>query len=109
MESFLNKIKLKVVYLWYDYLTYRSTKVLAKYFRLKSKIDALEVKYMNVDKQTEWEKLVNEAKSIYSGDQFEVFENLGAKPSMSISGDLQQDVSSPVTIDIQSNRFLENN
>lgn len=101
----LNKIKLKVVYLWYDYLTYRTSRLTIRYTKLKNKMDALEVKYMHKeDTRSYWEKIVDESKEHFAG-----FEDIAAKPSISISEDLKQEVTTPITVDIKTNRFLENN
>jgi hypothetical protein len=55
-------IKLKLVYLWYDYLQYKRTKLGTKLFRLDKKIDALEVKYMGVEPTTvDWSKIEQES------------------------------------------------
>ncbi len=45
----VNKIKLKLVFLYYDYLQYKRTKLGTKLFKLDKKIHSLEVKYMGIE------------------------------------------------------------
>jgi hypothetical protein len=55
-------IKLKLIYLWYDYLQYKRVKYGTKLFRLDKKIGALEVKYMGVEPTTvDWSKIEQES------------------------------------------------
>lgn len=42
-------IKLKLVFLYYDYLQYKRTKLGTKLFKLDKKIHSLEVKYMGIE------------------------------------------------------------
>lgn len=42
-------IKLKLVFLYYDYLQYKRTKLGTKLFNLDKKITRLEVKYMGIE------------------------------------------------------------
>jgi len=44
-----NKIKLKLVFLYYDYLQYKRTKLGTKLFKLDKKLHSLEVKYMGIE------------------------------------------------------------
>jgi hypothetical protein len=58
----MKNIKLKLVYLWYDYLQYKRYKYGTKLFRLDKKISALEVKYMGVEPTTvDWSKIEQES------------------------------------------------
>lgn len=58
----MKNIKLKLVYLWYDYLQYKRVKYGTKLFKLDKKIDALEVKYMGVEPTTvDWSKIEQES------------------------------------------------
>lgn len=42
-------IKLKLVFLYYDYLQYKRTKLGTKLFKLDKKLHSLEVKYMGIE------------------------------------------------------------
>lgn len=58
----MKNIKLKLVYLWYDYLQYKRVKYGTKLFKLDKKIDALEVKYMGVEPtKVDWSKIEQES------------------------------------------------
>lgn len=55
-------IKLKLIYLWYDYLQYKRYKYGTKLYKLDKKIEALEVKYMGVEPTTvDWSKIESES------------------------------------------------
>lgn len=45
----VEKFKLKLVFLYYDYLQYKRTKLGTKLFKLDKKIHSLEVKYMGIE------------------------------------------------------------
>lgn len=45
----VNKCKMKLVFLYYDYLQYKRTKLGTKLFKLDKKLHSLEVKYMGIE------------------------------------------------------------
>lgn len=45
----MQEIKLKLVFLYYDYLQYKRTKLGTKLFKLDKKLHSLEVKYMGIE------------------------------------------------------------
>lgn len=45
----MQEIKMKLVFLYYDYLQYKRTKLGTKLFKLDKKIHSLEVKYMGIE------------------------------------------------------------
>lgn len=45
----VEKFKLKLVFLYYDYLQYKRTKLGTKLFKLDKKLHSLEVKYMGIE------------------------------------------------------------
>ena len=54
-------IKLKLVFLYYDYLQYRCTKLGTTLFNLDKKIHSLEVKYMGIEPTVvDWSNLPEE-------------------------------------------------
>lgn len=53
----MKTVKLKLIYLWYDYLQYKRYKYGTKLYKLDKQIEALEVKYMGVEPTTvDWSK-----------------------------------------------------
>ena len=57
----MKTVKLKLIYLWYDYLHYKRYKYGTKLYKLDKQIEALEVKYMGVEPTTvDWSKIESE-------------------------------------------------
>lgn len=58
----MKTVKLKLIYLWYDYLQYKRYKYGTKLYKLDKQIEALEVKYMGVEPTTvDWSKIESES------------------------------------------------
>lgn len=71
----VEKFKLKLVFLYYDYLQYKRTKLGTKLFKLDKKIHSLEVKYMGIEPTVvDWSNLdvINEL-------EYEETENTNSK------------------------------